>query len=97
MINYSFHQLIKKGVHLGHYKWECDYKLAYYLLGLRNLLHIINLNYTLYVLRRVFYIISKVITLNQKVLSINNNEYNLYLNYYGKKKYYQYFLYLNQK
>lgn len=95
MINYSLRQLIKKGVHLGQYKWECDYKISFFLLGLRNSLHIINLNYTLYILRRVLYIVYSISKLNQKILIINNNEYNVFLNIY--KIYKQYFFLVNYK
>lgn len=80
MINFNIKQLIQKGVHLGHYKWECDYKVSYYLLGLRNFLHILNLNYTIYILKRVLYIVYYISKLNQKILIINNNSYNILIN-----------------
>lgn len=95
MINYNFKQLIKKGVHLGHYKWECDYKISFFLLGLRNSLHIINLNYTMYLLRRVLYVVYNISKLNQKILLINNNEHNILFNNF--KKHQNYFLYINSK
>ena len=95
MINYNFKQLIKKGVHLGHYKWESDYKLSFFLLGLRNSLHIININYTIYVLRRVLHIVYNVSKLSQKILIVNNNSYNTLFN----KKFFSHkpFLYVNKK
>lgn len=95
MINFNIKQLIQKGVHLGHYKWECDYKISYYLLGLRNFLHILNINYTIYILKRILYLVYYISKLNQKILLINNNFYNNLIN-----KFYNYdknFCLLNYK
>ena len=97
MLNYSFSEMIKKGTHIGHYIWDSDNKLTYYILGERNSLQIINLHYTLYILRRVFYILTNIIIVNQKMLSVNNNEYNRPWNRFDNEKYSKYFLYVNKK
>lgn len=74
---YTIKQFIKSGVHLGHYKWECDYRLSYFLLGIRNSVHIINLYYTLFVLKQGLYIAYNVCMLNQRILVANNIGYKL--------------------
>jgi ribosomal protein S2 len=74
---YTIKQFIKYGVHLGHYKWECDYRLSYYLLGVRNSIHILNLYYTLFILKQALYITYNVCLLNQKLLIANNVNYKL--------------------
>lgn len=78
---YTIKQFIKSGVHLGHYKWECDYRLSYFLLGLRNSIHIINLYYTLFILKKALYIAYNMCILNQKILVVNNVGYKLNLNF----------------
>ena len=74
---YTIKQFIKYGVHLGHYKWECDYRLSYYLLGVRNSIHILNLYYTLFILKQALYITYNVCLLGQKLLVANNANYKL--------------------
>lgn len=74
---YTIKQFIKSGVHLGHYKWECDYRLSYFLLGMRNSVHIINLHYTLFILRQGMHIAYNVCMLNQRILIANNVGYKL--------------------
>lgn len=78
---YTIKQLIKHGVHLGHYKWECDYRLSYFLLGLRNSVHIINLYYTLFILKQVLYIAYNICLLGHKIFIVNNVGYKLDLNF----------------
>lgn len=74
---YTLKQFIKHGVHLGHYKWECDYRLAYFLLGMRNSIHIINLYYTLFILKQALYITYNMCVTGQKILVVNNVGYKL--------------------
>ena len=74
---YTIKQFIKSGVHLGHYKWECDYRLSYFLLGIRNSVHIINLYYTLFILKQGLYIAYNICMLNQRLLIANNVGYKL--------------------
>lgn len=74
---YTLKQFIKHGVHLGHYKWECDYRLSYFLLGMRNSIHIINLFYTLFILKQALYIAYSICITNQKLLVANNVGYKL--------------------
>ena len=74
---YTIKQFIKNGVHLGHYKWECDYRLSYFLLGLRNSIHIINLYYTLFILKQALYISYNICLLGQKLLIANNIGYKI--------------------
>lgn len=74
---YTIKQFIKSGVHLGHYKWECDYRLSYFLLGLRNSVHIINLYYTLFILKQSLYIAYNMCVLNQRILIANNINFKL--------------------
>jgi ribosomal protein S2 len=78
---YTITQFIKSGVHLGHYKWECDYRLSYFLLGIRNSVHIINLYYTLFILKKALYIAYNISLLNHKMFVVNNANYNLKLNF----------------
>jgi len=74
---YTIKQFIKYGVHLGHYKWECDYRLSYYLLGIRNSIHILNLYYTLFILKKALYITYNICLLGHKLLVANNANYKL--------------------
>ena len=74
---YTIKQFIKSGVHLGHYKWECDYRLSYFLLGVRNFIHIINLYYTLFILKQGLYIAYNACILHQRLLVANNVGYKL--------------------
>lgn len=78
---YTIKQFIKSGVHLGHYKWECDYRLSYFLLGLRNSVHIINLYYTLFILKQSLYIAYNMCVLNQRILIANNINFRLSINF----------------
>jgi len=78
---YTIKQFLKSGVHLGHYKWECDYRMSYFLMGIRNFIHIINLYYTLLILKRGLYIAYNVCILNQRILVANNVGYKLSVNF----------------
>ena len=78
---YTIKQFIKSGVHLGHYKWECDYRLSYFLLGIRNSVHIINLYYTLFILKQGLYVAYNVSLLNQRILIANNVGFKLAVNF----------------
>jgi small subunit ribosomal protein S2 len=89
---YTIKQFIKSGVHLGHYKWECDYRLSYFLLGIRNSIHIINLYYTLFILKKALYIAYNISLLNQKIFIVNNIDYNLKLNINKINKNYLWFI-----
>lgn len=95
MIIYTLKQLIKNNVHLGHYVWECDYRLIFFLLGVRNSIHIINIYNTLYMLKCLIYTIYNLGLINQRVLLVNNINYNIpsLLNKFNKKKLW----YLNDK
>ena len=92
---YTIKQLIKHGVHLGHYKWECDYRLSYFLLGIRNSVHIINLYYTLFVLKQVLYIVYNTCLLGHRMLIVNNIGYKVNLNFEKINK--QQLCYINNK
>ncbi len=72
---YTIKQFIKNGVHMGHYKWECDYRLSYFLLGMRNSIHIINLYYTLFILKQALYVSYNICLLGQKLLVVNDFGY----------------------
>jgi len=87
MVIYTIKYLIKNNVHLGHYKWECDYRVSYFLLGIRNSIHIINVYNSLYILKRIMYIIYNVALINQKVLIVNNINFKIesVLNTFDKK------------
>lgn len=89
---YTIKQFIKSGVHLGHYKWECDYRLSYFLLGMRNSIHIINLYYTLFILKKSLYIAYNMCILNQKILIVNNAGYKLKLNFNKINQKYMWFI-----
>ena len=77
MIIFTIKTLIKYNVHIGHYKWECDYRLSYLLLGIRNSIHIINIYNTIYVLKRILYIIYNLGVINQRILIVNNINFKL--------------------
>jgi len=78
---YTIKQFIKSGVHLGHYKWECDYRLSYFLLGIRNFIHIINLYYTLFILKQSLYVAYNICILNQRILIANNVGFKLTISF----------------
>ena len=92
---YYLREFIKYGVHIGHYKWECDYRLSYFLLGIRNSIHIINLYYTLFILKQGLYIAYNMCVLGQKLLVANNVGYKL--NSFFEKINQKYLWYINDK
>lgn len=72
MFIYNISQLIRYNVHIGHYKWNSDYRITYFFLGLRNFIYIINLYYTLYTLKSVIYNFYNLGILDQRILVVNN-------------------------
>lgn len=77
MFIYSIRQLLKSNVHLGHYKWNSDYRLTYFFLGLRNSIYIINLYHSLYILKCLIYNIYNLGLLNQRILIVNNVNFKI--------------------
>ncbi len=73
MINFSIKTFIKLGVHISQYVWDTDNLNIYYLLGTKNNIQIINLHFTLFLLKRALYIVKNAIVLNQKILLINSS------------------------
>jgi len=69
-------QLFKIGTHLGHKTSRWNSKMAPYLFGRRNDIHIINLEKTIYLLRRVIKIVSYTLKNNGNILIIGNSENN---------------------
>ena len=51
--------------------------MSYFLLGLRNSIHIINLYYTLFILKQGLYIAYNICLLNQRLLIANNVGFKL--------------------
>lgn len=68
-------RLLDCGMQWGHWKWECDYRLSCFLLGLRNYIHIINLFYTLFILKQALYVTYNMCISHQKILVANDIGY----------------------
>lgn len=75
MLSYVLKELVKYNVHLGHYYWECNNLLGYFLLGIRNLINIINIYNTIYNLKKILYIVYNLGLVKQRILLANNIHY----------------------
>jgi small subunit ribosomal protein S2 len=71
MIKFSLKQLFNFNIHVGHAVNRWNPKAAAYLYGMRNNIHIINLENTLYMLRRALFFISDVIQARGNLLVVN--------------------------
>lgn len=77
MVNSSIVYLIKLGVHLDQYVWDSNKTNLFYLLGTRNKIQIINLNFTLFLLKKALFVQEKSIKLKQNTLVINTDLENI--------------------
>lgn len=94
MLSYILKELVRYNVHLGHYYWECNNLLGYFLLGTRNLINIINIYNTIYNLRKILYIVFNLGIIKQRILLTNNIHYPIksYLHKINKD-----LIYINKK
>lgn len=94
MLAYTLKELIRYNVHLGHYYWECNNLLGYFLLGTRNLINIINIYNTIYNLKKMLYIVYNLGVIRQRILVANNINYPIksYLHKLNKN-----FIHINKK
>ncbi len=76
-----FYKLIRYNVHIGHYYWETNYIQGYMVIGLRNLISIINLYNTIYNIKRILYIINSLGIEKQRILLTNNINYKTTRNF----------------
>jgi len=86
MLSYALRELVRYNVHIGHYYWECDFRLDYFLIGYRNLIHIINLFNTIYNLKKILFIIYNLGLTKQRILLVNNINYELKSNLHKLNK-----------
>lgn len=94
MLSYILKELVRYNVHLGHYYWECNNLLGYFLLGTRNLINIINVYNTIYNLKKILYIVFNLGIIKQRILLTNNIHYPIksYLHKLNKD-----LIYINKK
>ena len=79
-------QLFSTGVHLGHKTSKWNNKMTPYLFGTRNNIHIINLEKTISLVRRVIKIISNLVKNNETILIVGNSESNSnFVRFLGEK------------
>jgi len=71
MIKFGLKQLFSYNVHLGHHKTRWNPQVSPFLYGIRNNVHIINLEYTFYMLRRSLYFIKEIIANRGNILFLN--------------------------
>ena len=69
-------QLFNAGVHLGHKTSKWNNKMTPYLFGTRNNIHIINLEKTISLLRRMIKVVSDLVKSDNTILIIGNSENN---------------------
>lgn len=70
---YSLQTLIAHDVHLGHYYKKWNPKMSPYLLGIRNDLHIIDLEKTVIMLKRALHAVRTAARENAQILFVSNN------------------------
>jgi len=68
-------------VHIGHYYWEINSVQGYMVMGIRNLISIINIYNTIYSLKRVLFIIYNLSARKQRILLANNINYEINRNF----------------
>lgn len=72
-ISLTLKQLLKSGIHLGHQKNRWNPKMSMYLIGIIKDIHIINIEYTIVMLRIVINIIKDLIINKGKLIVFINN------------------------
>ena len=79
-------QLFNAGVHLGHKTSKWNNKMTPYLFGTRNNIHIINLEKTISLLRRMIKVVSDLVKSDNTILIIGNSENNSnFVRFLGEK------------
>lgn len=71
MIKFGLKQLFSYNIHLGYHKSRWNPQASVFLYGIRNNVHIINLEYTLFMLRRALYFIKEVVANRGNILFVN--------------------------
>lgn len=72
-ISLTLKQLLKAGLHLGHQKKRWNPKMSAYLIGIIKDIHIINLEYTIVILKKIIDVIHNIIINKGKILLLINN------------------------
>ena len=72
----TLQQLFNTGIHLGHRTSYWNAKMAPYIFGIRNDLHIINIEKSLYLIRRGMQLILQVLEQKGTILIVGNSESN---------------------
>lgn len=72
-ISLTLKQLLKAGLHLGHQKKRWNPKMSMYLIGIIKDIHIINLEYTIIILKKIIDVIHNTIINKGKILFLINN------------------------
>jgi len=79
-------QLFNNGVHLGHRTSKWNNRMTPYLFGTRNNIHIIDLEKTISLLRRVIRVVSSLVRNNETILIVGNSENNSnFVRFLGEK------------
>jgi len=71
MVKFGLKQLFSYNVHLGYHKSRWNPAVVPFLYGTRNNVHIINLEYTYYMLRRALYFIRELVANRGNILFVN--------------------------
>ena len=69
-MNYTMHDLLQAGIHFGHNPKRWDPKMSRYIFGVRNGVHIINLDYTYRLLKEALDVIKGVAAKGGRVLFV---------------------------
>lgn len=73
IISFTLYQMIRLGVHLGHNKNLYNFKLAAFLIGFRNYIHILNLEYTNINLKKILYLLCQLSFQRANILFYNKD------------------------
>jgi small subunit ribosomal protein S2 len=76
-ISLTLKQLLKTGIHLGHQKNRWNPKMSMYLIGIIKDIHIINIEYTIVMLRMVINMIKDLVINKGKLIVFINNINNV--------------------
>ncbi|CEL12281.1 30S ribosomal protein S2 [Candidatus Portiera aleyrodidarum] len=70
----NMHDLLKAGAHFGHQTKFWNPKMKKYIYGVNNKIHILNLEYTLFALKKVNEIIKKIMMNNKKIIFVGTKK-----------------------
>jgi len=96
-IREAVHQLFKARVHLGHRKARWNPKMAPFIYGVRNGIHILDLNKTVTLLGRALRLLANVLRDGGTVLFVGNRRENALLSGALGKRYYGRIAFINTK